>query len=77
MEKVISIGDHKEAKRKADLLEILDFIRAGVESGEIDEFVAVSVDAEGQTELHACVKDVLGGVGMLEIGKHILISQEA
>ena len=67
MEKVISIGDHKEAKRKADLLE----------SGEIDEFVAVSVDAEGQTELHACVKDVLGGVGMLEIGKHILISQEA
>jgi hypothetical protein len=77
MEKVISIGDRKASKRKADLLEILDFIREGVESGDIEEFIAVSVDPDGHTELHACINDVLGGVGMLEVGKHILISQEA
>ena len=74
MSKVINIGEHKEDKRKAELLEVLDLLREGIESGEIEEFLAVSVDVDGEPQLHACVKDLLGGVGMCEVGKHILIS---
>lgn len=74
MSKVINIGEHKEDKRKADLLEILDLLRQGIEDGEIEEFVAVSMDIDGEPQVHACVKDMVGAVGMFEIGKHVLIS---
>jgi hypothetical protein len=75
--KVISINDKSVAKRKADLLETIDYIRKAIESGEIEEFVAVSMNEQGETQIHACVNDFVGGVGLFEIGKHILISQEA
>jgi hypothetical protein len=70
---VVSIADRGIAKRKAELLEIIDELRSRVESGEIEEFVASSMDTEGDVQIHACVKDLAGGVGMFEIGKHILI----
>jgi hypothetical protein len=74
---VISIQSKEQAKRKANLLEVLDDLRASVEAGHIDEFVAASIGADGQVEIHACVKDTVGGVGLFEIGKHIFIQQTA
>jgi hypothetical protein len=74
---VINIGDRNAKKRKQDLLEIIDDLRARVEAGTVDEFIAVSTDADGEVQLHACVMDTIGGVGLLEIGKHIVISQSA
>lgn len=75
--KVVNFNDQAQAKRRAELLEILDGIRKRVEDGKIEEFVAATMDPDGEVQIHACIKDVAGGVGMFEIGKHILIQQEA
>lgn len=74
---VVSISKKSDDKRKIDLLETVDDIRKQIESGEIEEFVAASVSKEGDVQIHACVNDFMGAVGLFEIGKHILISQEA
>ena len=74
---VISITDRTDAKKKADLLEILDHLRTEVESGAIEEFVTASVDKDGDVQIHVASKDFIGAIGLFEIGKHILISQEA
>ena len=66
---VIDIRDRESAKRKKDLLEVLDVLRTRIESGDIEEFVASTVDTNGEVEISACVKDTLGGVGLFEIGK--------
>ncbi len=74
---VISINEKQEDKRKEDMLEVLDEIRAQIEAGEITEFVAASLDSEGLGQIHVSTLDVTGAVGLFEIGKHLLISQEA
>lgn len=74
---VISIHDRNQSKRKQDLLEILDDLRGRVEAGEIEEFVAASMGSDGDVQVHVCIMDVAGGIGMFEIGKHILIQQNA
>lgn len=73
---VIDLRDRESAKRKKDLLEILEVLRERIESGDLEEFVAATIDKEGNVEISACVKDSLGGVGLFEIGKHMLISQQ-
>lgn len=75
--KVININDKTDSKKKDNLLEILEHLRAEIESGAIEEFVAVSIDKDGECQIHAAAKDFIGAVGLFEIGKHILISQEA
>jgi hypothetical protein len=35
-----------------------------------------SIDKEGEVNIHASVKDLIGGVGLFEVGKNILISQQ-
>lgn len=72
---VISIGDVSAKKRKDELLEVLEDLKARVISGEIDEFVAASMNKEGDVQIHASILDTAGGVGLFEIGKHILITQ--
>jgi hypothetical protein len=67
----------EEAKRKQDLLDVLDTMRLQVQSGEITEFVAASVDEDGITQIYVCSFDLPGSVGLFEIGKHLLISAEA
>lgn len=74
---VVSINKRNEAKKKSDLLEILDHLRKAVEAGEIEEFVTSSVTPDGDVQIHVASKDFLGAVGLFEIGKQILISQEA
>jgi hypothetical protein len=75
--KVVSISDKSKEKKKADLLEILDHLRAQVEEGTITEFVAASMDEDGDVQIHAACADFPGAVGLFEIGKHILITQDA
>jgi HAMP domain-containing protein len=72
---VINIGDLNAKKRRENLLEVLDDFKRKVEAGDIEEFVTASIDTEGTVQIHACVLDAIGGVGLLEIGKNILISQ--
>jgi len=75
---IVSINSaaDKLKKQRADLLEVLDTMRSMVESGELDEFVAASVDEKGDVQLHAACKDLLGGIGLFEIGKKMLIEQQ-
>lgn len=63
--------------RKKELLEVLEYIREEIEQGNIKEFVACSMDADGKATIHASILDLAGGVGMFEIGKHLLIQAEA
>ena len=77
---VISIGkskEDKEAKRKEDIVAILNDLIERVEEGEVDEFIGVSLGTDGIPQLHAFVKDHVGGIGMLELGKTTLISTMA
>lgn len=75
--KVVSISEKSNEKKKADLLEILDHLRTQVEAGTVTEFVAASMDEEGDVQIHAACMDFPGAVGLFEIGKHILITQDA
>ena len=63
--------------RKKELLEVLDHIRTEVEEGNIKELVACSMNKEGQAQIHVSALDIAGGVGLFEIGKHLLIQAEA
>jgi len=62
-------------KRKKNLLDILEHMKAGIEAGEIQEFTATSLDSNGEAQIHCYVGDVAVGVGLFEIGKNILLTQ--
>jgi hypothetical protein len=76
---VVSIesGNKEEQRRKEEMLEVLDYLKKQVEAGLIKEFVACSLDLDGLSQVHISTLDVPGAIGMFEIGKHIIISQEA
>lgn len=73
---VISINQKNENKRKEDMLEILNYMKKQVEAGQMQEFVACSLDEDGMSQIHVSTLDVPGAVGLFEIGKHTLIQQE-
>jgi hypothetical protein len=83
--KIVNINDARkevekdvinfQEKRKNDLLEILNEMKIRIESGEIQEFVATSLDKNGEAQIHCMVNDVAAGVGLYEIGKNILMNQ--
>lgn len=79
MNNVITFDPQARAneERKAELLEVINEIKSKIESGEIKEFVACSIDNDGSANIHVSVIDLPGGVGLFEIGKHILIQLEA
>ena len=62
-------------KRKQNLLDILEHMKAGIEAGDIHEFTATSLDKNGEAQIHCYVGDVAVGVGLFEIGKNILLTQ--
>ena len=74
--KVVVLGgkEEAEAKRRQDMIDVLDQMRLMVQSGEITEFVASSIDEDGICQIHVCAMDLPGSVGLFEIGKHLLIS---
>lgn len=74
--KVVSINDHQNIKHKEEMLEVIEHLKSAIENDEITEFVAASVGSDGETQIHACVMDVPGGIGLFEIGKHLLITSE-
>ena len=76
--KIVSIHgkDQSNLKRIQDMLEVFDDMRDQIVAGEISEFVAASIAADGQVQIHVSSLDLPGSIGLFEIGKHILISQE-
>ena len=76
--KVVVLGgrEEAEAKRRQDMVDVLDQMRLMVQAGEITEFVACSMDEDGIAQVHVCALDLPGSVGLFEIGKHLLISIE-
>lgn len=66
-----------EEEQKKAMLNVLDFMRTAVEEGYMKEFVACSIDADGECQIHAAAQDLPGAIGLFEIGKHLLISNEA
>jgi hypothetical protein len=77
MMKVVSIDPKSkhEDQRKTEMLEVLDEMKRMVESGDIEEFVACS-SGKGECKIHASCLDGVGGVGLFEVGKHLLIQHE-
>jgi len=73
---VIDIQERNEKRRKQDMLDVIDGVRQMIESGEIEEFVMTSIDKDGEVKIHASIKDLIGGIGLYEIGKNILIQQQ-
>jgi len=83
--KVININDirkgneqeleEKLAKRKSDIIDILDHMKQMVEDDQILEFTATSLDVNGDAQIHCYVGDVAAGIGLFEIGKNILMTQ--
>jgi hypothetical protein len=65
-----------EEEQKKAMLQVLDFMRAEIEKGAIKEFVAASLDDDGIAQIHVCAMDLPGSIGLFEIGKYLLISQE-
>jgi len=65
----------EDEQRKESLLEVIDTVRDQIERGEIRELVACSLDKDGVAQIHVSALDLPGGVGLFEIGKHLLISQ--
>lgn len=74
---VVNIRDLSKKKQKTGLLEVLDDLRKRIEDGDLEEFVVASMDSNGDVEIHVCVKDLVGGVGLYEMGKHILMQQQS
>jgi hypothetical protein len=75
---VISIDpkQKKEEERKASMLEVLDEMRKQIEEGRIVEFVACSMTDDSEAQIHASCLDLVGGVGMFEVGKHLMIQSD-
>jgi hypothetical protein len=70
---VLDSKQKKDEERKAEMLEVLDAIKEQIEEGKIKEFVACSLNDEGDAQVHASCLDLVGGVGLFEVGKHLLI----
>lgn len=68
------IEDEMILTRQSLMLEVLDTMKEMVMTGEITEFVAASVDYNGEPQIHLCANDTIGGIGLFEYGKHILIN---
>ena len=66
----------KDQERKEAMLEVLGEIQRQVEQGEIKEFVACSLNDDGDAQIHASCLDLVGGVGLFEVGKHLLIESD-
>jgi hypothetical protein len=76
MDNVITLNSKKKAQeedRKQQLLEVIDVVRTQIEHGQIQEFVACSLDKDGIAQIHVSTLDYAGGIGLFEIGKHTLI----
>jgi CCR4-NOT transcriptional regulation complex NOT5 subunit len=65
----------KKQSRKSEMLEVLEELKTQIENDEIEEFVACSQGKNG-LQIHASCLDAVGGIGMFEVGKQLLIDHE-
>lgn len=63
----------EEERRKLELLELVETLKNEIQEGNIKELVACSMDDEGSCQIHVAALDLPGSIGLLEIGKHMLI----
>lgn len=79
MENVFTFNPKARAEedRKKELLEVVNFVRKEIEEGRIKEFVACSMTNDGDVQIHVSTLDLPGGVGLFEIGKHLLIEKSS
>lgn len=71
----IDTKSKQQEQRKADMLDVLEEMKRMIEDGEIEEFVACS-SGKGDCKIHASCLDGVGGIGLFEVGKHLLIQHE-
>ena len=74
---MISIQDlerNRRNRRKAQLLQVVDEIRARVESGEIQEFAVGALTETGSISVYMAVMDEISGIGLFEAAKHSLLT---
>jgi CCR4-NOT transcriptional regulation complex NOT5 subunit len=62
----------QKQQRKEEMFDVLEEIKKQIEEEEITEFIACS-NGENGVQIHASLEDSLGGVGLLEVGKHLLV----
>ena len=79
---VISINSKRkeeilQEEQKKAMLAVIDYMKVAIENGDIKEFVACSIDEDGECQIHVAAMDLPGSIGLFEIGKHLLISNEA
>ena len=80
MTKIVSMSDvGKKAKEEeiASTIKYIDVVRDKILKGQVKEYVIASVDEHGEVELNCCIKDRLGGIGLFEMGKSILMQVES
>lgn len=54
-------------------IKILEEMIEQVKSGDIEQFVACSVDESGVPQLFAAASDGISGIGLFEMGKFMII----
>lgn len=64
------------AARRNELLLLLDELKAGIESGDIDEFVACSVSKTGGIQTFIGSENSLSSIGLFELGKFLIITED-
>ena len=79
---VVSINSKRkeeilQEEQKKAMLAVIDYMKVAIENGDIKEFVACSIDEDGECQIHVAAMDLPGSIGLFEIGKHLLISNEA
>lgn len=67
----------QEEEQKKSMLEVIEYMKKEIEEGNIKEFVACSIDTDGICQIHVSAMDLPGSIGLFEVGKHLLIQQEA
>jgi hypothetical protein len=69
--------DIQQEEQKKAMLAVIDYMKSAIENGDIKEFVSCSIDNDGECQIHVAAMDLPGSIGLFEIGKHLLISNEA
>ena len=64
-----------EEKSRQSVVEVLEEMLELAKAGDIKEFVAASVDSDGDACIQISSADYLGAVGLYETGKHIFLTQ--
>ena len=78
---VININDRLEEKKKDNeqrkaMMEVIEEMRKQIENGDIKEFVATSLCKDGNSQIHIACWDVVSGIGMYELGKHMFMTSD-